>query len=133
MKAKLVPKLRELIDHFKVLIVQPRKIVQIFGGMLIAQLSTAIALGLALHAFNEHLSLPVILVVITLGSMLGGVSPVPGGMGVVEAGMILGLRAAGIPSDQAVAAVFVQRMFTAYLPPFFGWFALMWLRRKEYL
>jgi len=132
-KAKLVPKLRELVDHFKVLIVQPRKIVQIFGGMLIAQLSTAIALGLALHAFNEHLSIPVILVVITLGSMLGGVSPVPGGMGVVEAGMILGLRAAGIPSDQAVAAVFVQRMFTAYLPPFFGWFALMWLRRKEYL
>jgi uncharacterized membrane protein YbhN (UPF0104 family) len=47
--------------------------------------------------------------------------------------MILGLKAAGIPADVAVAAVFVQRLFTAYLPPIAGWFALMWLRRKEYL
>ena len=122
-----------MIDHFKVLVGRPLKLVEIFGGMLIAQLVTAFALGTSLHAFGEHLTLPAIIIVITLGSMLGGVSPVPGGMGVVEAGMILGLRAAGIPTDQAVAAVFVQRLFTAYLPPLFGWFALMWLRRKEYL
>ena len=64
---------------------------------------------------------------------LGGVSPAPGGMGVVEAGMILGLKAAGVPDSAAVAAVFVQRLFTAYLPPIAGWFALMWLRKKKYL
>jgi uncharacterized membrane protein YbhN (UPF0104 family) len=130
---KLLPKLHEVVDHFKVLIQRPLKMAEIFGGQLAAQLITAICLGTALHAFGDHLSLPVIIVVLTLGSMLGGISPVPGGMGVVEAGMILGLRAAGIPSDQAVAAVFVQRLFTAYLPPLAGWFALMWLRKREYL
>jgi uncharacterized protein (TIRG00374 family) len=130
---KLLPKLHEVIDHFKVLIQRPLKMAEIFGGQVGAQLITAICLGTALHAFGQSLSLPVIIVVLTLGSMLGGISPVPGGMGVVEAGMILGLRAAGIPSDEAVAAVFVQRLFTAYLPPLAGWFALMWLRRKEYL
>ena len=93
----------------------------------------ALALGASLHAFGEHLSLPVLLVVLTIGSILGGISPVPGGMGVVEAGMILGLKAAGIPASIAVAAVFVQRLFTAYLPPIAGWFSLMWLRRKEYI
>jgi hypothetical protein len=31
------------------------------------------------------------------------------------------------------AAVFVQRSFTAYLPPIAGWFILMWMRRKDYL
>jgi len=132
-KAKLLPKLNEVTDHFRVLSKHPTKLAQIFGGMLIAQLLTAMCLGTSLHAYGEHLSLPVIFVVLTLGSMLGGISPVPGGMGVVEAGMILGLRAAGIPSDEAVAAVFTQRLFTAYLPPLFGWFGLMWLRRKEFL
>jgi uncharacterized protein (TIRG00374 family) len=98
-----------------------------------AQIFVALALGAALHAFGDHLGLATLLVVLTLASMLGGVSPVPGGMGVVEAGMILGLTAAGISQTDAVAATFVQRLFTAYLPPIWGWFVLVWLRRKEYL
>ena len=93
----------------------------------------ALALGAALHAFGQHLSLATIFIVITIASMLGGVSPVPGGMGVVEAGMILGLTAAGIPETDAVAATFVQRMFTSYLPPLWGWFVLVWMRKREYL
>ena len=47
--------------------------------------------------------------------------------------MILGLTAAGIPENQAVAATFVQRMFTSYLPPLWGWFVLAWMRKREYL
>lgn len=133
LKSKIAPRWHEVKDHFKVLAGRPLNVVEIFGGMVVAQLSVAFALGTALHAYHESLSLPVILVVLTLGSMLGGVSPVPGGMGVVEAGMILGLKAAGVPDTVAVSAVFVQRLFTAYLPPIAGWFALMWLRRKEYL
>jgi hypothetical protein len=29
--------------------------------------------------------------------------------------------------------VFVQRLFTAYLPPIWGWFVMVWMRKKEYL
>jgi hypothetical protein len=29
--------------------------------------------------------------------------------------------------------VFVQRLFSAYLPPIAGWFTLMWMRKREYL
>jgi uncharacterized membrane protein YbhN (UPF0104 family) len=54
-------------------------------------------------------------------------------MGVAEAGLIIALTAAGISKNQATAAVFVQRTFTAYLPPIAGWFTLMWMRRKDYL
>ncbi len=132
-KDKLRPKVGEVFGHFKVLIDHPRKLVAIFGGCTAAQIAVALALGAALHAFNSHLSLAQLLVVLTLAAMLGGVSPVPGGMGVVEAGMILGLEAAGIPQDIAVSATFVQRLFTAYLPPIWGWFTLVWLRKKEYL
>jgi uncharacterized membrane protein YbhN (UPF0104 family) len=34
---------------------------------------------------------------------------------------------------QAVAAVFIQRLFTAYLPPIWGWVTLAWMRRREYV
>ncbi len=37
------------------------------------------------------------------------------------------------PQSQAVAAVFIQRLFTAYLPPIWGWFTLAWMRRREYV
>lgn len=131
--AKLRPKASEVWGHLKVLSTHPRNLVEIFGGEVLGQILVAMALGASLHAFGERLSLAALLIVLTLGSMLGGISPVPGGMGVVEAGMIIGLTAAGIPESQAVAAVFVQRLFTAYLPPIWGWFCLVWMRKKEYL
>ncbi len=129
----LRPKLSDVWAHLRILAKHPRNMVEIFGGAVLAQLLVAMALGTALHAFNQHLGLATLLVVLTLASMIGGVSPVPGGMGVVEAGMILCLTAAGVPQTDAVAATFVQRLFTSYLPPIWGWFVLVWLRRKEYL
>ena len=131
--AKLRPKASEVWGHLKLLSTHPRNLVEIFGGEIVAQILVAMALGAALHAFNQHLSLASLIIVLTLGSMIGGISPVPGGMGVVEAGMILALTAAGIPENDAVAAVFVQRLFTAYLPPIWGWFCLIWMRKREYL
>jgi len=59
--------------------------------------------------------------------------PVPGGAGVVEAGLIAGLTAVGIPQDEAIAAVLIQRVFTSYLPPIWGWLTLAWMRRHEYI
>ena len=44
-----------------------------------------------------------------------------------------GFTAAGIPQTEAVAATFTARLFTSYLPPIWGWFALQWLRRNEYV
>jgi glycosyltransferase 2 family protein len=77
-----------------------------------------------------------LIVINSLASVVGGgggVAPVQGGMGVVEAGLIGGLTAAGIPQSEAVAATFTHRLFTAYLPPIWGWFALQWLRRQDYV
>jgi glycosyltransferase 2 family protein len=132
-KKKLAPKATEIRAHLGVLAQHPLKLTEVFGGCIAGQLLVAFALGASLHAFDAHLSLAELLIVLTLGSMLGGISPVPGGMGVVEAGMILGLTAVGIPEDIAVSAVFVQRLFTAYLPPIAGWFALISLRRQDLL
>jgi uncharacterized membrane protein YbhN (UPF0104 family) len=130
---KLRPKLATARDNFTQLASQPSKIAQLFGGQLAAQLVVALALGAALHAFGAHLSLAALLIAVTTAGVLASASPAGGGMGVAEAGLILALTAGGITKNDATAAVFVQRLFSAYLPPIAGWFTLMWMRRREFL
>ena len=131
--AKLRPRIRDAWGNIRSVASSPRKVVQLVGGSIVGQLAVALALAASLRAFDDHLSLATLIVVITLASMIGGVAPIPGGVGVVEAGLILGLTAAGVSESDATAAVFVQRLFTAYLPPIWGWFCLLWLRRREYI
>lgn len=103
------------------------------GGSFAGELLVAMALSVSLRAFGDHLWLPVLIVVITLAAIIGGVAPSPGGMGIGEAGLILGLTAAGVSEADATAAVVIQRLFTSYLPPVWGWFTLVWMRKREYL
>jgi uncharacterized protein (TIRG00374 family) len=112
---------------------RPSNIVALIGGQALAQLATALALGAALHAFGANLSVAGLIIAVTVAGALASVSPAGGGMGVAEASLILCLTAAGIAKNDATAAVFVQRLFSAYLPPIVGWVTLMWMRRREYL
>jgi len=141
----LIPKLRRLVSrrvrphllniwaNAKTIATEPRKIVYVLAGSTLAQLLVILALGASLHAVGQHASIATLITVNTLAAILGGAVPVPGGLGVVEAGLIAGLTSAGIPQDQAVAAVLIQRFFTSYLPPVWGWLTLAWMRRREYV
>jgi uncharacterized protein (TIRG00374 family) len=141
----LVPRVRRLVGEkvrphlvtiwkdVKVIAVEPRKIAYVLGGSLGSQVLIALCLGASLHAVGEHANFATIIVVLTLASMIGGAAPVPGGAGVIEVGLIAGLTAAGIPQNQAVAAVFIERLCTAYLPPIWGWATLVWMRRSDYI
>jgi len=127
------PHLARIWADLKAIATEPRKIVYVLAGSLLSQLVIALALGASLHAVGERVSIATLFVVITAAGLIGGAVPVPGGAGVVEAGLIAGLTGAGVPQSQAVAAVFIQRLFTAYLPPIWGWVTLAWMRRREYI
>jgi uncharacterized protein (TIRG00374 family) len=127
------PHLVQIWTDVKTIATEPRKIFYVLAGSVLSQLVIALALGASLHAVGEHVSLATLFVVITAAGLIGGAVPVPGGAGVVEAGLIAGLTSAGVPQSQAVAAVFIQRLFAAYLPPIWGWFTLAWMRRREYV
>ena len=131
--AKARPKVRDIWANLKQIGSSPRKLVLLVGGSFAQELLIAMALSVSLRAFDDHLRLPTLIVVITLAAFVGGASPSPGGMGVVEAGLILGLTAAGVAEADATAAVFIQRLFTSYLPPIWGWITLVWMRKREYL
>ena len=131
--ARVRPHLVHIWADIKSIAAEPRKIVYVLAGSVLSQLLVALAFGAGLHAVGEKASIATLLVVITTASMIGSAVPVPGGAGVVEAGLIAGLTSAGVPQDQAVAAIFIQRLFTAYLPPIWGWVTLAWMRRREYV
>ena len=130
---KMRPKVRDIWGNLRTVARSPGKLAQLLGGAFGRDLLVAMALSVSLRAFGDHLRLPILIVVITLAALIGGIAPSPGGLGVVEAGMILGLTAAGVAEADATAAVFIQRLFTSYLPPIWGWATLVWLRRREYL
>lgn len=141
----LVPRIRRLVTEkarphvvtiwkdIKAIAVEPRKIAYVLGGSIGSQVLIAFCLGASLHAVGEHASFASLIVVLTLAAMIGGAVPVPGGAGVIEVGLIAGLTSIGVPQDQAVAAVFIERFCTAYLPPIWGWATLVWLRRNDYV
>ena len=130
---KALPKVRDIWGNLKLVASSPRKLVLLVGGSFGQELLVAMALSVSLRAFDDHLRLPVLIVVISLAAMIGGIAPVAGGIGVVEAGMILGLTAASVSEADATAAVFIQRLFSSYLPPIWGWATLVWMRKREYL
>ena len=141
----LVPRLRRLASrrirphllniwaNVKTIAAEPRKLVYVLVGSTLAQLLLILALGASLHAVGQRASIATLITVNTLAAIIGGAVPVPGGLGVVEAGLIAGLTSAGVPQEQAAAAVLIQRFFAAYLPPAWGWVTLAWMRRREYV
>jgi uncharacterized protein (TIRG00374 family) len=129
----LRPQWESARDNLRGILTTPSKAAMLFGGNVASQIAFALVLEAALHAYGWSLPLMQIVVINSFASVVGGAAPVPGGMGVIEAGLIGGFTAAGIPQSVAVATTFTARLFTAYLPPIWGWFALRWLRQNEYV
>jgi uncharacterized protein (TIRG00374 family) len=92
-----------------------------------------LVLAISLRAYGVEAPIMSLLVINVAVALLGGLMPVPGGIGVAEAGYTAGLVAIGVPEATAFAAAITTRLCTFYLPPIWGYFAMRWLRRNEYL
>jgi uncharacterized membrane protein YbhN (UPF0104 family) len=132
MRATLQEQWRNAGDSLLVLR-RPGKIGTMLAGNLIAQVLQAIVLGVTLSAFGETAALSQLILINTAVSLFVGLMPVPGGMGVAEAGYAAGLQAIGIPAPIAIGAAVAYRLVTFYLPPLWGSLAMRWLRRHEYV
>ena len=119
--------------NMKELVIHPSKLVRLFGGAALAEVLFAMVLGAALLAYGVSLPLGELIVINTLAGLLATFAPSPGGMGVMEGGLIAGMTAAGVPTSASIPAVLISRMCTCYLPPIWGYPSLMWLRKHDYL
>jgi uncharacterized membrane protein YbhN (UPF0104 family) len=131
--SRLAPRLAPAWNNVRLIAQTPSKLALIFGGAAITQLMMAVGLGFALFAVHASAPFGGLLIVCTFTALVGGMAPVPGGMGVMEASYISGLGLLGVPQDQAIAATLIYRAATTYLPPLWGWGALVWLRRHDAL
>lgn len=111
----------------------PWKLVQLFGGNLGNQVLFALALGVSLRAFGGELNLGTLIVVYVGAALFGGLMPVPGGIGVMEAALMAGLIAAGVEAPTASATALLFRAVTFYLPPLWCAGSMRWLQRNSYL
>jgi uncharacterized membrane protein YbhN (UPF0104 family) len=98
----------------------PSKVACIFLGNLVAQVLLAVVLGLCLEAFGHQAKLADLILVNTFVSLFAGFMPVPGGVGVAEAGYTAGLAALSIPHAAALSTTLAFRLVTSYLPPIWG-------------
>jgi uncharacterized membrane protein YbhN (UPF0104 family) len=111
----------------------PRRLSLLFGGNIANELLFAAALGAFTRALGFPIGLAELVFINVSVSLLSGLIPVPGGIGVVEGGLTFGLVRAGMPEEAAFAAVLLYRLSTFYLPPIWGFFALRWLQRNKHL
>jgi uncharacterized membrane protein YbhN (UPF0104 family) len=125
----LVPDARAALQPLR----DGRKLAQLVGGNLAAELLFACALMLFVRAFGVEIGLVEVLFVNMSASLLVSVVPIPGGIGVAEASLILGLTRAGVDEETAFAAAVSYRLATFYMPPAWGFLAFRWLGRKGYV
>jgi uncharacterized membrane protein YbhN (UPF0104 family) len=111
----------------------PHKVVQLYGGNLVSQILFAITLGACVRAFGYYVPLSTLILVNSVVTLFAGLLPVPGGIGVTEAGLSLGLTRAGIPSETAFAIALSYRFTTFYLPPIWGFYSYRWLTARRYI
>jgi glycosyltransferase 2 family protein len=94
-------------------------------------LGAAIALWTSVQAFGGHVTFVAVTVVTMVGGTLASAAPTPGGVGAVEAALIGGLAAFGVPAAVAVPSVLLYRVLTCWIPVFVGWPVMRWLTDKD--
>jgi uncharacterized protein (TIRG00374 family) len=132
LRQRVIGWLHEARDALRVLRT-PRKLVQLYGGNLLSQILFAVTLGACVRAFGFYVPLSTLILINTVVTLFAGLLPVPGGVGVSEAGLSLGLTRAGIPSETAFAIALTYRFATFYLPPIWGLRSYRWMTSHRYL
>jgi uncharacterized protein (TIRG00374 family) len=125
------PKLNEVIGDLVELAREPKRLSLIVLGCAATTLGAALALWASIEAFGGDTSFVTVTVVTMVGGTLASAAPTPGGVGAVEAALIGGLAAFGVPTAIAVPSVLLYRVLTCWLPVFIGWPIMRWLTDKD--
>ena len=126
-----VPRLKEVTGDLVDLARQPRRLGLIVLGCTGTTLGAALALWASVEAFGGGASFVTCTVVTMVGGTLASAAPTPGGVGAVEAALIGGLAAFGVPGAISVPSVLLYRVLTCWLPVFVGWPVMRWLTEND--
>jgi len=125
------PQLKEVLVDLAALVREPKRLALIVLGCAATTLGAAFALWASIEAFGGGTTFVTVTIVTMIGGTLASAAPTPGGVGAVEAALIGGLAAFGLPAAIAVPSVLLYRVLTCWLPVFIGWPVMRWLTDKE--
>jgi hypothetical protein len=124
----------ERIEHMRVEAsnLGARRWAQMVGSAIVAQVLLALALAVSLSAVSGHasgVSTIDVLQAFAIARALASFVPLPGGLLVLDAGLVALLTDAGAERPSALAAIVVYRLVTFLLPMVTGFLAaLLWRR-----
>jgi len=127
----LRPKIKELARDLVEVAREPKRLGLIVLGCTGTTLGAALALWASVQAFGGGATFVTCTVVTMVGGTLASAAPTPGGVGAVEAALIGGLAAFGVPAAVGVPSVLLYRVLTCWIPVFVGWPVMRWLTENE--
>jgi glycosyltransferase 2 family protein len=127
----LRPKLKEITADLVEVAREPKRLGLIVLGCTGTTLGAALALWTSVEAFGGNASFVTVTVVTMVGGTLASAAPTPGGVGAVEAALIGGLAAFGVPAAVGVPSVLLYRVLTCWIPVFVGWPVMRWLTDND--
>ena len=125
------PKINEVGVELVELVRDPKRFAIIVLGCAATTLGAAFTLWASVEAFGGGTTFVTVTVVTMVGGTLASAAPTPGGVGAVEAALIGGLAAFGVPTAVAVPSVLLYRVLTCWLPVFAGWPIMRWLTARD--
>ena len=125
------PKINEVGGDLVELVRDPKRFAIIVLGCAGTTLGMALTLWASIEAFGGGTTFVTVTVVTMVGGTLASAAPTPGGVGAVEAALIGGLAAFGVPTAIAVPSVLLYRVLTVWLPVFAGWPIMRWLTARD--
>ncbi len=131
--AKAKPTWEQIYPQLVWILGHPKELSFAMAGNLLGNLGYIGAFAASLAAFGYTLSPMTVTLTFLVSTTLGSVVPSPGGIGTVEAALTGGLQVAGVPPGIAVSAAVLYRLVTFYGRIPFGWVAMQYLGKKNYI
>jgi uncharacterized protein (TIRG00374 family) len=111
----------------------PQHVALVVLGAVGVPLVQVVAFAVCVHAVGGHLPFAQIGATYLAAHLLSSAAPVPGGLGALEAALVAGLSALGMPIGAAASAVLSFRLLTFWLAIPVGWASLKGAQHAGYV
>jgi uncharacterized protein (TIRG00374 family) len=129
----VMPVLTEAFGALGGVVKDPKRTLGLLASNFGSRFVLAVSMWMILNSMGVSLGIWSTLTATVATGLLGGVVPIPGGVGVSEAVLTAFLVLFGVDETVAFSAAVVYRVATFYIPSGYGFFSMRWLEKNGYV